>query len=565
MAPFPHYCGEIEAGGGRTGLRRRAVEESVPQAKLKCDLKPSLPFERCLLPGMTGVQPDVLRDAAQRLKIFGLIIALSSLGIFLFYTVIPALGGPHAGKGFGWIDINIIIAFGVSIGVSLLAHSRRLSPRRLLDVGLLFVVFLAFSAGVIMKLGPGPLPVPAGYGVSEICVLIVLFPIILPSSPWKILVTAALAAAMDPIGIHLALKSGKSLPPGASLYLAYFYNIICIPLALVPTLVMRRLSRQVSEACELGSYQLVECLGKGGMGEVWRAKHSLLARDAAVKLIRPEILGGHDAETRLAMTRRFEREAQATSQMRSAHTIDIYDYGLSAEGICYYVMELLEGLDLESFVRRFGPVCPERAVYFLRQACDSLAEAHENNLIHRDIKPANIYVCRYGREVDFVKVLDFGLVKHSTLEAGGDPALTADNITTGTPAYMAPEQVLGTHPVDGRTDIYALGCVGYWLLTGRIVFKGETAMDTMMHHARTQPPPPSRLTELEIPKSLDAIILSCLEKDPAARPADADLLSARLADSLGDLAWSLEGAKEWWEIHLPRAGSGLRLDPAHDR
>ncbi|MCA9751049.1 MAG: serine/threonine protein kinase, partial [Gemmatimonadetes bacterium] len=237
--------------------------------------------------------------------------------------------------------------------------------------------------------------------------------------------------------------------------------------------------------------------------------------------------------------------------LRSPHTINLFDYGVSDEGTFYYVMELLDGLDADSLVRRFGPVPAGRAIGILRQMCHSLAEAHERGLTHRDIKPANVYVCRYGRDHDFVKVLDFGLVKTGT-DASSATALTMEGVISGTPAFMAPEQARGADRADARSDLYAVGCVAYWLLTGRLVFDGTGAVDLLVHHARSEPVPPSQRTELEIPAALDEIVLACLAKDPARRPASAADLSARLA-SCGIPEWSPDEAREWWTAHLPGA------------
>ena len=209
---------------------------------------------------------------------------------------------------------------------------------------------------------------------------------------------------------------------------------------------------------ELGCYRLVEKLDHGGMGEIWRARHRMLARPVAVKLIRPELIGVKSAPEAAALVSRFRREAEATAALHSPHTVSLHDFGVTPEGAFYYVMELLDGLDLETLVRRFGPVPPERAVHLLAQACDSLAEAHATGLVHRDVKPANIVACRWGLKWDFVKVLDFGLVK-ATWNLGEDEHLTSEGTITGTPAYMAPEAALGGRDIDARVDLYGLGCV----------------------------------------------------------------------------------------------------------
>jgi serine/threonine-protein kinase len=350
---------------------------------------------------------------------------------------------------------------------------------------------------------------------------------------------------------------GSNLPlaPEPFFFSLIFPGLIVLLMAHAGSLVVYGLGTEVRRARELGSYRLVERLGAGGMGEVWRAQHRMLARPAAIKLIRPVMLGGGESESRQVLLRRFEREAQATALMRSPHTMELYDFGVTDEGTFYYVMELLDGFDLDELVERFGPVPAERAVHFLIQACHSLAEAHEAGLIHRDVKPANLYTCRYGRQVDFIKVLDFGLVKHGPSREPDSDKLTAGDVAGGTPAFMSPEQALGGE-VDGRSDLYALGCVGYWLLTGTLVFQGATSLETIVLHVHREPEPPSRRSRMPIPAGLEAIIMDCLAKDPADRPGSADQLAARL--SALDLAetWSEARAREWWDTQRP-AGEPL--------
>jgi serine/threonine-protein kinase len=279
------------------------------------------------------------------------------------------------------------------------------------------------------------------------------------------------------------------------------------------------------------------------MGEVWRAEHRMLARPAAIKLIR----GSHDGISP-DRQRRFEQEAQAIARLRSPHTVELYDFGVAENGAFYYVMELLDGLDVEALVRRYGPVSPGRAIHLLRQVCHSLSEAQSCGLVHRDIKPANIFLCRYGEEADFVKVLDFGLVK--TLDGTGDaqPGLSAENMVQGTPAFIAPEQALGD-PVDGRADIYATGCVAYWLLTGKYVFTADTSMGIVLQHVQAVPTAPSARAGQAIPPALDSLILCCLAKDPSARPQSAGELSRRLAQVGGADGWNADSARRWWEEH----------------
>jgi DNA-binding NtrC family response regulator len=295
----------------------------------------------------------------------------------------------------------------------------------------------------------------------------------------------------------------------------------------------------------VGSYSLIERLGSGGMGDVWLARHQLLARPAAVKIIREAALGGgEDGHIR---RQRFAREAQATSDLQSPHTVQLYDFGITEAGGFYYVMERLRGMDLKRIVERHGPLPPERAVFLLKQVCLSLSEAHAQGLVHRDIKPANLFVCRLGSEYDFVKVVDFGVVSRHGSESA---QITTAGMILGTPAFLAPELV-SMQTFDGRADIYALGCVAFWLLTGRPPFEADDAMSILMHHAQTPPPAPSTMSEEPIPPQIDALVLECLEKEPARRPASVDVLWERLDRVPLTREWNQRHARLWWEMHEP--------------
>ena len=290
----------------------------------------------------------------------------------------------------------------------------------------------------------------------------------------------------------------------------------------------------------LGAYTLVEELGHGGMGEVWRAKHRSLLRPAAVKLMGRA--APRDAQE--TMRRRFEREVQATALLTSPHTVAVYDFGQADDGTLYYVMELLTGLDIETLVSSFGPQPADRVAALLRQVAQSLDEAHHRGLVHRDIKPANLHVCAVGMELDFVKVLDFGLV----FDAAHDPHETAPQLVSGTPAYLAPESA-AQRRYDARSDLYALGCVAYWLLTGRTVFTAETGAAMIAAHLHEPPTPPSQLTELAIPPAFEQLVLALLAKDPDARPSTAAEL-IRLLD-LHPHAWTQHRADAWWRANVP--------------
>jgi eukaryotic-like serine/threonine-protein kinase len=303
----------------------------------------------------------------------------------------------------------------------------------------------------------------------------------------------------------------------------------------------------LNNGVRVGSYSLIEQLGSGGMGEVWLARHQLLARPAAVKIVREAAVGaGDDAH---AMRLRFTREAQATAELQSPHTVQLFDFGVTDTGSFYYVMERLRGMDLQRMVERYGPLPPERAVFLLKQACLSLSEAHALGLVHRDIKPANLFICRLGPQYDFLKVLDFGVVSRQARES--TVSITVTGMVLGTPAFLAPELVSGDGPFDGRADIYALGCVAFWLLTGRPPFEAGDAMSMLMHHSNTTPLPPSTMSEESIPADVDALVLECLSKAPSLRPANADVLWERLTKlSVAD-KWEPRHARVWWELHDP--------------
>jgi len=307
-----------------------------------------------------------------------------------------------------------------------------------------------------------------------------------------------------------------------------------------------------AKAREMGMYQLKERIGEGGMGEVWKAEHELLARPAAIKLIRPAVLSSSNGESLKSVIPRFKKEAQITANLRSPHTVELYDFGVTDNGVFYYVMEYLDGLDLESLVERFGPQPPDRVVYLLQQTAESLAEAHQMGLVHRDIKPSNLFLSRMGVRADFLKVLDFGLVKYQSPMEGLETKLTAEGTTTGTPAFMAPEMALGKGSVDARSDIYALGCVAYWLLTGSLVFQGETPMEIVVHHVKTEPVPPSQKSELPIPEDLEKTVMACLAKDPDERPQTVLELSRMLDRNKPELRWSQTQAIGWWDSHIPQ-------------
>ncbi len=297
-------------------------------------------------------------------------------------------------------------------------------------------------------------------------------------------------------------------------------------------------------------YDLEKRIGSGGMGEVWLARHRTLSRPTALKLIREDKVSEADGDDARRVLQRFELEAKATAALRSPHTIDVYDFGVTDDGHFFYAMEYLEGLDLETLIKEFGAVPPERAIHFLLQACDSLAEAHDTGLTHRDVKPANLFLSHLGPSGDYLKILDFGLVQSEQAQEMSE-RLTAEGTTSGTPAYMAPEMAVRREDVDRRSDIYALGAVAYWLLTGKYVFEADNGVAMIVEHVKTKPTPPSERSDSPIPPELDDIVLRCLEKRPEDRFQDVRALATALSAVPLGRAWTPERAAEWWELYTP--------------
>jgi serine/threonine-protein kinase len=494
---------------------------------------------------------DVLRQSCKRIGIMSAIFAIIwTIPIILndfVHDWLHQMSFAEMSHATWWpMPGRLVAGIGIasSLGLLLLAARFSVRPALLLRIGLGFQVLQAALVSFLMHLQP----MTHDYGISWLCLIILSYPAIVPSAPRTTFLVSMLIATLDPIFYGAAAARGVMVEADAfTLLWVWVPNYISAMIAVVSSTIITGLGREVSQARDLGSYQLQELIGRGGMGEVYRARHRFLARPAAIKLVRPETVGDGASSA----IQRFRREAQAAASLRSPHTIDLYDFGVTDDGVFYYVMELLEGVDLDTLVKRFGPVSAGRTIYLLRHACRSLGEAHTLGLVHRDIKPSNIFTCRMGLNVDFVKVLDFGLVKETKKPDRETLLLTAPDVTTGTPAFMAPEMALGEGEVDHRADIYALGCVAYWLLTGRLVFEAENPVKMMLQHVQAVPTPPSRLAEVEVPPELDRIVLACLAKKPEDRPGSTRELAALLESVACVNAWTKERAEEWWDRHLP--------------
>jgi serine/threonine-protein kinase len=503
--------------------------------------------------GRTGLPADLLEQSASRLRALALLYAF----IFIMAAYFPALFFPEDRAGlygsiFMWGPGAIAIT--VALVVAALIHTSRVSRGAIPTLGLVFEVVSSYGIATSEFLHPGHFSSSSpSIGLSWVAVWTLLFTVAVPTKPRHAVVAALASVSAVPVVVAVSLRvfPGGFQPTATMFFFGLvFPYFLVVMMAYVGARVVYSLGTEVRRARELGSYRLVERLGAGGMGEVWRAEHRLLARPAAVKLIRPP--EDDAAPVVLDETRqRFEREARAIAQLRSPHTVELFDFGVASDGAFYIVMELLDGFDTDALVRRFGPLSAARVIHVLRQMCHSLSEAESLGLVHRDIKPANVFLCRYGEDCDFVKVLDFGIVKATGDAAETQMMLTQDAAIRGTPAFMAPEQALGGADIDGRVDIYATGCVGYWLLTGQHVFTGETPMALLLKHVHDTPEAPSLRTELPIPPALDAVILSCLAKDPKDRPQTAKELSRRLAEINPGTGWTEDEARAWWAEHAP--------------
>lgn len=508
---------------------------------------------------------ELIERGARRLRIYASLALVTSVVMAL----VPWLAEPGA---FGdareviarsWVMVLSALLSSVVVVLTTLKLRRlevRATPAQLtrrlrvvLDFGLVWyaaMLGLVSASDATTPWGPEAF----SHGIPTACVVILIYPMLVPTSPRAFIGYSALGLGLTVLALLVMPGLVENPPAGPSVIgLTLVPMLFSVAVATVSTHIIHRLSRDLKQAQKTGSYELTALLGKGGMGEVWRARHGMLAREAAIKLIRKR-QGEDTAESEEAVLR-FQHEARVVSSLRSPNTVQLYDFGVTGDGALFYAMELLDGLDLDLLVRHHGPQPPERVIHILMQACHSLAEAHAKGLVHRDIKPANIFLAQLGRDLDVVKVLDFGLATRPVdavvvTTPEGTPLSVKTHETMagaimGTPSYMAPEQILRRR-LDGRTDLYALAAVGYWLLTGKDVFEGHEAGQIMFAHLHGDPEQPSKSCPWPCPVELDAVILRALEKDPEVRFDDADEMAAALSRVPLATSWTQERAREFW-------------------
>jgi serine/threonine-protein kinase len=465
-------------------------------------------------------------------------------------------------------SVPLLVATVAFAALWLLLRGAPRSPRfvRATELSTLFVGTAAISAtALIMDL----LAQPDMIVRNLLIYVLLVYAVYVPSTARRTLVVAALMTPPLLGCIFVAFRAydpalhdppAAYWPKGEVGYVAYPATIIngiwwgiAVAMAAAFSQTIYGLRKAVSDIQRLGQYTLEKKLGEGGMGVVYRASHAMLRRPTAIKLLLPDRAGKDDLT-------RFEREVQRTAMLTHPNTVTIFDYGRTTDGVFYYAMELLEGASLDELVEVDGSQPEERVIHLLEQAAASLAEAHDAGLIHRDIKPGNILVVDRGGISDLVKVVDFGLVKDVGYRAGEgatpELALTKANTITGTPLYIAPEMVIAPETVDARADLYALGAVGYWLLTGTHVFGGKSMLEVCSHHLHSVPEPPSVRRGEPVAPDLEAVLLACLAKRPADRPASAHVLRERLRACAAAGRWTNARAAQWWAVHRHEMRSG---------
>ena len=504
--------------------------------------------------GTTPEAVEARRLLAERVALFARLLATVFGGLYVFGAVVNLVAFPEVfwvvhGHPAKWVNLAL---FFIGLGCWWLVRRPSLPESGVLAVD----AALPFTINLLIAL---ILPTaPHGYGLQFVPILILVLALIfraalVPSPPLRTALIGAAASLPTVIAEYRSAVGDPTLPYYITpSILAVATTVWCVVVTLGTARVSREiygLRREIAQARRLGQYTLERLIGEGGMGSVYVARHALLRRPTAIKLLDAERAGPESIA-------RFEREVQLTSALTHPNTVAVYDYGRTPDGTFYYAMEYIPGLSLEQLVQRFGPQPPARVIHILRQAVDALSEAHAVGLVHRDVKPANILLCRRGGRADVVKLVDFGLVKDVGQQ--GSPALSRAQTLAGTPLYVAPESITDPESIDHRVDLYGIGAVGYCLLTGTPPFEGKSVVEICSHHLHTPPTPPGQRLGQALPESLERLVLSCLAKKPAERPSSARQLYLELQRCAVELAWNEADADAWWQAH----GSELEKQPS---
>lgn len=495
-------------------------------------------------PARQSIAPDTIerKILQRRLSAYGRIVAAFLASYLVAFNYINVLNPAYAWRDLIWNGSNLLHAAAavvmILVWLSCRTVDRPMNVLRALDSAGFLMVGAAFTASVWVS-DPGG---SRNYAMQlELANLMVARSVLVPSSGQR---TIALCAALVPFATLAAwdFDVRRGLPTVDVIRHSVETFVSCsiaVGTATVASQVIFGLRAKVRAAFMVGQYTLIEKLGEGGMGVVYLASHAMLKRSTAVKLLPPE---KSDAWAR----DRFEEEVQLTSKLTHPNTVAIYDYGRTRAGVFYFAMEYLDGIDLLGLVERFGPQPPARVVHILKQICASLAEAHGAGVVHRDIKPANLLLCERGGRSDVVKVVDFGLV-HGFAPESATPG--SEVRAVGTPLHMSPESILSPKSIGPRSDIYAVGTVAYFLLSGANAFEADTVEKIFEGHLSLKPTPLAERTGGTVPPALDALVLACLAKDPADRPASAKALRDLLRECEGVGRWTQKEARKWWTTY----------------
>ncbi|KAA5543764.1 serine/threonine protein kinase [Roseiconus nitratireducens] len=536
MSHVPEPAPTIDSSHGR-GAANPVSANSRGDGAVQAS--PQIGFE---LSGVSGFTTETARLLRRRLTAY--------TAISLVLVVLGLLSTIHGGLSMTPMRVSVLAV--LLTAFLLLRSGRKLSIRPLrwieLTCFLAIIVQISILSWIRIESSAaagdvGESLIASQFSLTLFCLAILTYGLFIPNT-WRRACIVLLPVSLVPLALRLVLQSFN--PDVAAISQSVQWNkpipetLVAAGIAIYGSHVIHGVRQEAFQAKQLGQYVLKELLGTGGMGAVYLAEHRMLKRPCAIKLVQA---GSGVSES---VIERFEQEVQSTALLSHWNSIEVYDYGRTEDGTFFYVMELLPGADLQKIVQRFGTLPPSRCVHFLMQMCDALQEAHGRGLVHRDIKPGNIFAAERGGVFDVGKLLDFGLVRQTASGSG------SGNGFAGTPAYMSPEQALSYDGVDCRVDIYSLGAVGFFLLTGRPPFVDDSISKVLLQH-RTAPVPAMKDWNDDVPSDLEAVLRRCLEKKPESRYSDVTQLRDALANCADAGRWTPEDARQWWLQHNPQS------------